>query len=265
MNFSFMLTIILIILIFIRINIKHIPNYVFLIFLLVMLSICEIYNYKELNEKFTPYKYYGSFEKDKFREVDELVHIPENHIDRKGLECSLLKNVKIKDIQTNRFDMYRDLKQDLNNVVYSDKQIDEIKMPQDLGNITNDLNKIDKINETICPPVCNLINNKSDCEEAVDIREVLPNYNELHSTRPILNDSYMMEESYKCLDLDKSKCEKSDNCKIINKNSKDICVYDKKKCVYHDSKCKNKCNYFIKKNKCPTDYCKWESNTCKAK
>lgn len=265
MNFSFMLTIILIILVFIRLNIKEIPNYMFLVFLLIMLSIGEIYNYKEINERFSPYKYHGTYEKDKYIQDGDLLHIPENHIDRKGLECSLVKNVRIKEVQNKRFDMYREIKQDLNNVVYSDKQIDEVKMPSDFGNISNDLNKINKINETMCPPVCNLIENQIDCEEAVDIREVLPNDNELTSTRPIFNNAYMMDQSYKCLDLNKSDCEKSDNCKVVNKNSKDICVYDKKKCVYHDNKCKNKCEYFLKKNKCPGDYCKWDSNKCQAK
>jgi len=258
MNFSFMLTIILIILIFIKLNITKIPNSAFFIFLLIMLLIGEIYHYKEYNEKFTPYRY-GS--NNKYLKNDLLIHIPENHIDRKGLECSLEKNVKIKNIQQKRFDIYNDIKNDMNNVVYGSKQIDTIHMPNNFGDITKDLEQIDKINAIKCPPVCNLIDNESDCVEAIELREVLPNTNELYSTKPIFNDPYMMEETYKCLSLDKDSCINADGCKVINKDSNDICVYDKKKCVYHDNKCKKKCEYFNKKNKCPKEYCSWNSET----
>ena len=69
MNFSFMITIIFIILIFIHLQMKNIPKFAFLIFVVGLLGIIELYNYKE---NFKPYRYDGIY--DRYYENQDLLH-----------------------------------------------------------------------------------------------------------------------------------------------------------------------------------------------
>ena len=70
--------------------------------------------------------------------------------------------------------------------------------------------KREKVNDIICPPVCHLINNESDCNDN-DYKEVLNNENEI-PTRPVFNNKKMMRHAYQCLNsnpCDTSSCESS--------------------------------------------------------
>ena len=94
---------------------------VFLGFVLGLLGIIELYNFKE---NFKPYRYDGIY--DRYYENEDLLHIPELSSDRDGLRCAIEKNIKIKGIQDKKFSEYQDLKNTMNNVLYGDKQFDEI-------------------------------------------------------------------------------------------------------------------------------------------
>ena len=120
MNFSFMITIIFVILIFIKINMNQLPNYGFLLFVIGLLGIIELYNFKE---NFKPYRYDGLY--DRYHENHDLLHIPESSSDRDGLKCKIEKNIKIKGIQDKKFDTYKEMKSTMNNVLYGDKQFDK--------------------------------------------------------------------------------------------------------------------------------------------
>ena len=80
------------------------------------------------------------------------MHIPESSSDRDGLKCQIEKNIKIKGIQDKKFDTYKEMKNTMNNVLYGDKQFDEIKFPENYGDITKEQEEINQVNETVCPP-----------------------------------------------------------------------------------------------------------------
>ena len=77
---------------------KNIPKYGFLIFVVGLLGIIELYNFKE---NFKPYRYDGIY--DRYYENQDLLHIPESSSDRDGLKCAIEKNIKIKGIQDKKF------------------------------------------------------------------------------------------------------------------------------------------------------------------
>lgn len=255
MNFFFMLTIIFIILIFIKLKIKIIPNYAMLIIVLVLLIINEIYNIKFSKESFNPYIYDGTY--DKYFEKNSYLHMSDNETDNIGLMCSLKKNVAIKKIQDSKFKEYKDFKDEINDVIYGTKLIDDVKMPNDFGNIEKEIDQIEKVNKIICPPVCHLINNQSDCNNAVDYKEVLNNEEEILTTKPVFNNKKMMRHAYEC--IKSNHCEASKGCKV----HRGLCVYDKKKCVFENNKCRQKCDIYETQTLCPKDKCVWNTNILK--
>ena len=255
MNFFFMLLIIFIILIFMKLKIKVIPNYAMLLTTLGLLIINELYYLKFTKESFNPYIYDGTY--DKYFERESYLHMSDNHIDNIGLMCSLNKNVSIKNIQDTKFKEYKDFKEEINNVIYGNKQIDDVKMPDNFGNITQENEEIQKVNDIICPPVCHLINNESDCNNAVDYKEVLNNENEILTTRPVFNNKRMMRHAYEC--IKSNPCDTSNGCREVN----GLCVYDKKKCVFENNKCRQKCEIYETQTLCPKDKCNWNNNNLK--
>ena len=259
MNFSFMITIIFIILIFIHLQMKNIPKFAFLIFVVGLLGIIELYNYKE---NFKPYRYDGIY--DRYYENQDLLHIPESSSDRDGLKCAIGKNIKIKTIQDKKLSEYQDMKNTMNNVLYGDKQFDEIKFPENYGDISKEAEEINTVNEIVCPPVCHLLDNQEDCEGAIDLRTPLKNIDELNNTQPVFNDSYMMREAYKCLDIknpSNSAC--GSNCSVNSDLNK--CIYDIKKCSWDSDKdkCRKKCSFYDREGNCPSEYCNWNASEFK--
>ena len=257
MNFFFMLTLILIILIFIKIKIPIITNNAMFGSLLFLLVINEIYNHKFKKDNFSPYIYDGTY--DKYFEHENYLHTGNSETDNIGLKCSLNKNISIKKIQEDKFREYKDFANSMNNVVYGDKEPDSLKMPNNFGDITVEKEKIDKINDIICPPVCHLIENEGDCNNAVDFKEVLKNESELLTTAPVFENKEMLSHAYKCLNSDP--CDTSKGCKEIN----GMCVYDKRKCFYDTTanKCRQKCELYKTRDMCDKNYCQWDSNNLK--
>jgi hypothetical protein len=265
MNFFFMLTLIFIILIFIKINMDKLPNYGFMAFVIGLLAIFELYNFKE---NFKPYRYEGIY--DRYYENNDVLHLPELASDRSGLKCELEKNVLKKNIQDKKFSEYQELKNNMNNVLFGDKQFDEIKFPENYGDISEEEEKIEKVNNIVCPPLCHTLDD-TNCEDALDIRVPLNNEDELTSTNPVFTDRFMMEEAQKCLRItaqdgtdptEDADC--GDNCTFNDTINK--CVYGVKKCSFDDTredgdKCRKKCRYFDRKNTCPNDGCTWNSET----
>ena len=84
MNFSFMITIIFVILIFIKINMNQIPNYGFLLFVIGLLGIIELYNFKE-NFKPTDMMDFMIYHK-----IMTFAY-SESSSDRDGLKCQIEK------------------------------------------------------------------------------------------------------------------------------------------------------------------------------
>ena len=257
MNFFFMLTLILIILIFIKIKIKIIPNNAFLGLLFVLLIINEIYHYKFKKEQFNPYIYDGTY--DKYYKNNNYLHMSDSGIDNLGLMCSLNKNVSIKKIQDNKFNEYGEFKNELDNVVYGDNHPDNVKMPNNFGDITKENKKIERINKIICPPVCHLIVNEGDCNNAVDYREILENEDKIKTTAPVFNDKKMLRHSYEC--LKSNPCDTNNGCVQVD----NMCIYNKKKCEYDskNNKCRQKCEIFESQSLCSNEYCRWNKNDLK--
>jgi hypothetical protein len=259
MNFSFMITIIFIILIFIKLNIKNIPNYCFLGLVVILLGIGELYSFKE---NFKPYRYDGIY--DRYYENKDLLHLPESISDTNGLRCMLQKNVRVKGIQDKKFSEYQDLKNSMNNVLYGDKQFDEIKFPENYGDISNEKEQIDKVNEIMCPPVCHLINTELDCNAALDLKTQLQNDEQLNSTKPIFDDKYMMDEAYKCLNIENPSARNcGNNCRVNSDINK--CTFDIKKCSWDsdNEKCRKRCSFYDREGSCPGQYCNWDTSELK--
>ena len=257
MNFFFMLTLILIILIFIKIKIPIITNNAMFGSLLFLLVINEIYNHKFKKDNFSSYVYDGTY--NKYFEHENYLHVSNSETDNIGLRCSLNKNVSIKKIQEDKFREYKDFADSMNNVVYGDKEPDTLKMPNNFGDITQEKEKITKINDVICPPVCHLIENEGDCNNAVDFKEILKNESELLTTKPVFENREMLSDAFKCLKSDP--CDISLGCKEVN----GMCVYNKKKCFYdkENQKCRQKCELYKTRDMCDKNYCKWNSNDLK--
>ena len=257
MNFFFMLTLILIILIFIKIKIPIITNNVMFGLLLFLLVINEIYNYKFKKDTFAPYIYDGTY--NKYFKKQNFQHPNNSEIDNIGLRCSIRKNVSIKKIQEDKFREYKDFADDMNDVVYGNKQPDTIKMADNFGDITKEKAKISKINTIICPPVCHLIENEGDCNNAVDFKEILKDESELLTTKPVFENKEMLSKAYECLKSEP--CDTKNGCKEVN----GICVYDKKKCFYDNDakKCKQKCELYKTSDMCDKNYCKWDNENLK--
>lgn len=256
MNFSFMITIIFIILIFIKFNMQNVPNYGFLIFVIGLLGIIELYNFKE---NFKPYRYDGIY--NRYFENEEVLHMPESSSDKKGLKCAVDKNLKIKGIQEKKFSEYRDLKNTMNNVLYGDKQFDEIQFPKGYGDISDEMSEISNVNQIVCPPVCHLIDRQVECVDAIDLRTKLNNIDELNSTKPVFNDTYMMNEAYKCLNIEQPSSRNcGEKCKLSSELNK--CIYDIKKCSWDSDKkkCRKKCNLNERKGTCSEEYCTWNAS-----
>jgi hypothetical protein len=252
-----MLTLILIILIFIKIKIP-ITNYAMFGSLLFLLVINEVYNHKSSKkDNFSPYIYDGTY--DKYFKHQNFLHQGNSETDNIGLRCSLNKNISIKKIQEDKFSEYKDFADSMNNVVYGNKEPDTLKMPDDFGNISKEKEKISKINSVICPPVCHLIENEGDCNNAVDFKEVLTNESKLLTTKPVFENKDMLTDAYEC--LKSNPCDISKGCKEIN----GMCVYNKKKCFYDttENKCRQKCELYKTNDMCNKNYCKWDSNNLK--
>lgn len=260
MNFFFMLTLILIIMVFIKMKIPEIPSYAFFGLLVFLLVINEVYNFKFKNikhESFTPLVYDGAY--DKYFLHKNYIHQGNSEVDNVGLMCSINKNMSIKKIQDNKFSEYKDFMDSMNNVVYGSNQPDSLKMPDNFGDITEEQQKIEKINNVVCPPVCHLIENESDCNNAVDIKEVLKDNSELETTKPVFDNKRMMRHAYEC--LKSNPCNTSLGCKEVG----GICIYDKKKCFYDTDKqeCRQRCDVFETRDMCPKDYCNWNNTNLK--
>ena len=45
----------------------------------------------------------------------------------------------------------------------NDKQFDEITFPENYGDITQEMEQINEVNQNVCPPVCHLLNNEEEC------------------------------------------------------------------------------------------------------
>jgi hypothetical protein len=280
MNFFFMLIIIFIILIFIKLNIYTIPNYLFLILLLILLSISEIYNYKD-KEKYTSYKYDSSY--DRYYDSPNYVHTSSDLSNKLGLNCSISKSLSKKKIQDNRFKSYNNIKNNMNNVIYGDKQVDEIQFPDKFSDvdkyIESDLIKQVNIDKIQCPLACNLLDTEtSECENAIYLKEVLQNEDNFNTTKPIFRDSYTMRMANDCLKITSPATDWAcgDNCKYNDNLNK--CVYNKKKCqkinsdfedgIYPSKKkdlCVKRCELFNEQSKCPTTHCEWNNYSCVSK
>ena len=196
MNFFFMLILILIILIFMRIKIKIIPNNLFLGIILFLLIVNEIYNFKFNKDDFKLYNYDGAY--DTYFKNTNYLHEGNSELDKLGLTCSLNKNLAIKKVQDNKFDEYKDILNSMDNVVYGDKKLENLpKLNDNFGDITTEIEKINKINNVICPPVCHLIENKYECQNAVDYKEVLTDRSKLITNKPEFNDKRMLSHANK--------------------------------------------------------------------
>lgn len=243
---------------------KNLPNYGFMAFVIGLLVIFELYNFKE---NFKPYRYEGIY--DRYYENDDVLHLPELTSDRNGLKCQLEKNVLIKNIQDKKLNEYQDLKNNMNNVLYGDKQFDEIKFPENYGDISEEKDKIEKVNDIVCPPLCHTFTGQRDCEDAVDIRIPLKNEEELISTNPVFANRFMMDQAKKCLNIDNPRnC--GENC--VHDSTIEKCVYGVKKCSFDNSredgdKCRKKCRYFNRESTCPPrgrnsgEGCNWNKDT----
>ena len=257
MNFFFMMTLILIILIFIKLKIKVIHNYIFLFLLLLLLLINEIYYYKPNRESFNPYTYDGSY--NKYFKTKDYLHLNDNYLNNLGKLCKINKNIGIKKIQNSKFDYYNDLLSKMDNVVYGSANPDELKIPDNFNNINEEKEKIEKINDIICPPTCHLIEDEYDCNNAVDYKEILENEDKILTTQPIFNNKTMLRHAYECLKSDP--CDTSLGCR----QEGDMCIYDKKKCEYDKEKkvCRQLCEISKTKQSCPKEYCHWNIDNLK--
>ena len=257
MNFFFMLMLILIILIFIKLKIPIITNKAMFGFLLFLLVTNEIYNFKFKKENFAPFIYDGTY--DKYFQKKNIIHQNNSETDNLGLRCSLEKNLSIKKVQDNKFKEYKEFADSMNNVVYGDEDPDSLKLPDKFGDITEEKKQIEKVNNILCPPLCHLLENESDCNNAIDLKEVLKDETELITTKPVFNNKKMMRHAYEC--LKSNPCDTSKGCKEVN----GICIYNKKKCFYDNEaqKCRKNCDLYQTSDTCNKNYCDWNRSNLK--
>ena len=269
MNFSFMLTIILLILVHIKLNIKNIPNYMFSVFILIMLFIGELYNYKESKEQFIPVKHDTLF--DKYVSNDTFLHKIENNLDKVGMQCKINKNKNIKEIQDKTYNTFDLISKELD-------KMEEMEIPSDSSDITNfllniktkkntDIENIENIKNRVCPEVCGLLKTETECDNSIDINSELENMDELYSTKQVFYGD-MEKKRKECRDATNTQCDNIEDCTVNNNNK---CRYNKKKCLWDSSitdqpKCINTCNYYNTKYKCEQvnscdnpDICKWST------
>ena len=115
-----MLTLILIILIFIKIKIKIIPNKLFLLLILFLLVVNEIYNYKFKKEDYNSIQYEGLYDK---------YYIENKYNHNLDTSTSSVPNCEQKqqkekiNKQKEKINKYKEILNSMNNVFYGKKNI----------------------------------------------------------------------------------------------------------------------------------------------
>ena len=80
-----------------------------------------------------------------------------------------------------------------------------------------------------------MLDNQEECNDAIDLRTKLKNIDELNNTKPVFNDTYMMREAYKCLNIENPSDKTcGSNCRVNSDLNK--CIYDIKKCSWDSDK-----------------------------
>jgi len=269
-----MIYILLAILIFISLDKKIIISSIyFVIALLVVLILNELYNYAEYIKKdsFNPSSYtLESYNYD--TELNPYNHIKFNYggvkipYDKK-IACTVQKKILEKDIQMKKLNL-----QDS----YLNKMVDLIEgKPVSLNTederVFYPIPKEDFIKDKNCPTVCHIITDKTTCDKVQNI----PNFNSESEINQWIDDKNICETLDTKLVCNKNNVCQYDNVllKCVSKTNSRRCISKSKNYPSREIDCRNRCSYFnipgddnISKLYCEgatlsdnTQYCRWDN------
>lgn len=276
-----MLILIFVILIFIKTKIKIINNYVFLIVLGTLLVLNELYNIKT-NKSENYNNFIFNPRHGKYNIHKKIINKPNDPNNELALLCEANKDIRIKDIQDNRFNIYdSEVNKMINHVYGETSTLNNLDNSVNLD-VSNNINRMETIDEIVCPSICNTIKNEEQCKGALYLPEALENKEVLHLKKdelPIFKNYKFKKNisdcsqittptgsiptnfcSEKSVSLSPNKCRNPNSSENIN-----TCVYDRKKCDWNGTKCSKKCEFYKDKITCNLDSnskCIWNGREC---
>ena len=278
-----MLILVFVILIFIKTKIKIINNYVFFIVLGTLLLLNELYNIKT-NKSENYNNFIFNPRHGKYNIHKKIINKPNDPNNELALLCEANKDIGIKDIQDNRFNIYDSELNKISNFFYGNKDsLNDLDNSVSLD-VSNNINQMETIDKIVCPSICNTIKDEDECKDTLYLPEVLENEDVLKLSKeslPVFKNYKFKKNISDCTKIKiptggalfpanfcsersvyPNKCRNPRSNELIN-----TCVYDRKKCDWNEveSQCSKKCEFYKDKITCNLDSnskCIWNGKKC---